>query len=369
MSSISWPSSRVTELLGLDVPIVLGPFGGGLSSVELAALVSDAGGLGSFGAQHLEPDKITEVVAALRAHTGRSFAVNLWVSNHDIPESELPREHFDAAVDRLRPLYEEAGIEPPPFPDRFGWTFEEQMEAIIATAPPVLSFVYGIPSPDVLVACRERGIATIGTAVTVEEAVALDEAGVDAIVASGFEAGGHRIAFLAEAEESLIGTMALLPATVDSVEAPVIAAGGIADARGVVAALTLGAEAVQIGTAFLVTEESAAAPAHKQLLLDGRGGHTRLTRVFTGRLARGVVNRAMDELGPDVLPFPYQAYLLRPFTIAARAQDRTDISALWAGQAASLVRHRRAADLLDALTAGVTATGGLPPDPPANARS
>ena len=136
--------------------------------------------------------------------------------------------------------------------------------------------------------------------------------------------------------------MALIPACVDSVEAPVIAAGGIADARGVRAALTLGAEAVQIGTAFLATDESAAAPAHKELLLDGRGGHTRLTRAFTGRLARGIVNQAMDELGADVLPFPYQAYLVRPLTVAAREQGRTDISALWAGQAANLVRHRRA---------------------------
>jgi nitronate monooxygenase len=135
----------------------------------------------------------------------------------------------------------------------------------------------------------------------------------------------------------------------------VIAAGGIADARGVAAALTLGAEAVQIGTAFLAVEESAAAPAHKELILDGRGGHTRLTRAFTGRLARGVVNQAMDELGEDVLPFPYQSYLVRPFTVAARAQGRTDISALWAGQAANLVRHRGAATLLDELIAGVIA--------------
>jgi nitronate monooxygenase len=355
MPSIPWPRSRVTELLALDVPIVLGPFGGGLSSVELAALVSEAGGLGSFGAQHLPPDEIAAVIEALRARTRRSFAVNLWVSNHDIPESEFTRERFDAAIERLRPLYELAGAEPPPFPERFGWTFAEQLEPLLAAAPPVLSFVYGIPAPDVLAACRERGIATIGTAITVEEAVALDEAGVDAIVATGFEAGGHRVAFLAAAEESLIGTMALIPAAADAVEAPVIAAGGIADARGVVAALTLGAEAVQIGTAFLATEESAAARAHKALILEGGAAHTRLTRAFTGRLARGVVNVAMEELADDFLPFPYQAYLVRPLTVAARAQGRTDISALWSGQAAGLVRHRHAAELLDALIAGVNA--------------
>jgi nitronate monooxygenase len=355
MPAFSWPRTRLTDMLSLDVPIVLGPFGGGLSSVELASLVSEAGGLGSFGAQHLAPGQIAEVIAALRERTRRSFAVNLWVSNHDLPEAELARERFDAAVERLRPFYAELGVEAPPFPERFAWTFEEQLEPILAEAPPVLSFVYGVPSSAALEACRERGIATVGTALTLAEAVALDEAGVDAVVATGFEAGGHRVAFLGEAEDSLIGSLALIPAVADAVSVPVIAAGGIADARGVAAALTLGAEAVQIGTAFLATEESVAMPEHKALLLADGVAHTRLTRVFSGRLARGIVNRAMDELGPEFLPFPYQAYLTRPLSAAAREQGRADSSALWAGQGTGLVRHRRAAELFDALVSGVSA--------------
>ncbi len=354
----SWPRSRLTEQLALDLPIVLGPFGGGLSSVELVTLVSEAGGLGSFGAMHLGPDEITALIGDLRARTRRAFAVNLWVSTHDVPEAEMTRARFDAAVQRLRPVYDALGVQPPPFPERFAATFDEQVQAVLAAAPPALSFVYGVPAPDVLAACRERGIATIGTAITVDEAVALDEAGVDAIVASGFEAGGHRIAFLRPAEDSLIGTLALIPAVADAVRAPVIAAGGIADARGIVAALALGADAVQIGTAFLATAESAASPAHKALLLEGGGGHTRLTRAFTGRLARGVVNRAMEELdaAPDAIePFPYQGYLLRPIAMAAFQQGRADNSALWAGQAAGLVRHAGARELIDSLVAGVEA--------------
>ncbi len=351
----SWPRSRLTDLLELDFPIVLGPFGGGLSSVALTTLVSEAGGLGSFGAVTLAPEEITALIGDLRARTRRAFAVNLWVSTHDVPENEMTRARFEAAVERLRPVYTAFGVDPPPFPERFAPAFDEQVEAVIAAAPPALSFVYGVPAPDVLDACRERGIVTIGTALTVEEAVALDEAGVDAIVATGFEAGGHRVAFLRPAEESLIGTFALVPAVVDAVRAPVIAAGGSADARGIVAALALGAEAVQIGTAFLATAESAAAPAHKALLLEGKAAHTELTRAFTGRLARGVVNRLMDELGGEVEPFPYQAYLLWPVTAAARAEDRAEGLALWSGQAAGLVRHAGARELIDALVAGVDA--------------
>ncbi len=260
--------TRITELIGLDHPIVQGPFGGGLSSVELAAAVSNAGGLGSFGAQHLSPEQLTETIAALRAATARAFNVNLWVSTHDVPEETFD---WDAAVARLRPLYDEAGVAPPERPRPAAHAFEVQAEAVIAARPPVFSFVYGIPDAAILDACREAGIVTAGTAITVEEAVALDEAGVDAIVASGFEAGGHRVAFLRPAQDSLVGMLSLIPAVVDAVEAPVIAAGGIADARQVAAALTLGAEAVQVGTAFLATRQSAASPEHRHAISHGDG--------------------------------------------------------------------------------------------------
>jgi nitronate monooxygenase len=334
---VTLPRTRITELLDLDHPVVLGPFGGGLSSLELAADVSNAGGLGSFGAQHLSPEQLTETIEALRARTDRAFNVNLWVSTHDVPEQEFSDADWEAAVERLRPLYEAAGVAPPPRPRPAAYGFDVLAEALIAARPPVFSFVYGIPDANVLDACREAGIVTIGTAVTVAEAVALDEAGVHAIVASGFEAGGHRIAFLRPAEDSLVGTLSLLPATVDAVEAPVIAAGGIADARQLAAAFTLGAEAVQIGTAFLATRQSAANPAHRYALAHG-DRHTRLTKVFTGRLARAL---ATDIEVERIAPFPYQAMLLRPIA-----------SAYWAGQSAPMVHpDRDAVELLEQLVA------------------
>jgi nitronate monooxygenase len=326
--------TRITELLGLDHPIVLGPFGGGLSSVELAAAVSNAGGLGSFGAQHLSPTELTETIGALRAATDRAFNVNLWVSTHDLPEDAFD---WDGAVARLKPLYDQAGVAPPERPRPAAHPFARQVDAVIAARPPAFSFVYGIPGADVLTACRDAGIVTIGTAITVEEAVALDEAGVDAIVASGFEAGGHRVAFLRPAEDSLVGLLSLIPAVVDEVGAPVIAAGGIADARQVAAALTLGAEAVQVGTAFLATRQSAASAEHRRALAYG-DRHTRLTSAITGRLARAL---AIDLEVEAVAPFPYQAWLMRPL-----------ITAHWAGQSARLVQpDRDAVELLHQLMA------------------
>jgi nitronate monooxygenase len=325
-------STRITELLSLDHPIVQGPFGGGLSSIELAAAVSNAGGLGSFGAQHLSPDELTQTIDALRARTDRAFNVNLWVSTHDVPEETFD---WDAAVARLRPLYDRAGIEPPERPRPSSYEFGELVDALIAARPPAFSFVYGIPDADVLERCREAGIVTIGTAITVDEAVALDEAGIDAIVASGFEAGGHRVAFLRRPEDSLVGTLSLIPAVVDAVSAPVIAAGGIADARQVAAAFALGADAVQVGTAFLATRQSAASPEHRHALSHG-ARHTRLTTVFTGRLARAL---SQDVELDDIAPFPYQAMLMRPL-----------LTAHWGGQSAPLVRPERdAVELLEAL--------------------
>ena len=339
--------SRVTKMLGLRQPIVQGPFGGGLSSVALTATVSDAGGLGSFGVHHLDPHAIAAVAADLRAATQAPFALNLWVSDHDLPPEEMTPARFGAAVERLRSLYADAGVAPPSYPDRFFAGFESQAEAVFEAAPAAFSVVFGVPDAALLDAFGDRGIVTIGTAITVEEAVALDEAGVDLIVASGMEAGGHRGAFLAEAEESLVGTMALVRGAVEQVRAPVIAAGGIADSHGVAAAFALGAEAVQIGTAFLATEESGATPEHRALLFSGKP--TRLTRSFSGRLARGIPNRLMDELAGTAEPYPYQSHLLGPVSEAGRRDGRTDIVALWSGQAAPLLRHRRALEVFNSL--------------------
>lgn len=363
----SWPRTRVTELLGIDHPIVLGPFGGGLSSTALLTAVSEAGGLGSFGAHHLEPVAIEALAAELRAATGRPFALNLWVSNHDLPEAEMTPARFAAAVARLQPLYDEVGADAPPYPERFAPVFEEQAAAILAARPAAFSFVFGVPDDRLLAAFREQGVATIGTATTPDEAVALDQAGVDAIVASGAEAGGHRGAFLAPVEDSLVGTLSLVRIAASEVRAPVIAAGGIADAHGVAAALALGAEGVQIGTAFLATDESGTTAEHRAALRGPEARRTRLTRAYSGRLARGIPNRLMDELTIDgaIEPYPYQGYLLKPVLDAARAQGRTDVVALWSGQAAAVVEHHEASTLYAALVDGterlLTTTGPTPP--------
>ena len=218
--------------------------------------------------------------------------------------------------------------------------FEDQARVLAGRRRcPSSASSYGIPPREILDECRTKGIVTIGTATTPEEAAALQDAGVDAIVASGFEAGGHRGSFLRAAEDSLTGTFSLVPQIVDVVDVPVIAAGGIGDARGVIAALALGAEAVQMGTVFLACEESGASLVHRQALRGKKAGHTALTKGFTGRLARGIHNRLLEELnqgGTAILPYPLQRRLVRNLAIAAEAAGRADLLPLWAGQSANL---------------------------------
>ena len=226
---------------------------------------------------------------------------------------------------------------------------------------PVFSFIFGIPPREMLDECRRKRIVTIGTATSPDEAAALDEAGVDAIVASGFEAGGHRGSFLRPAEDSLTGTLSLVPQVVDVVDVPVIAAGGIADARGVIAALALGAEAVQMGTVFLTCEESGASRLHREALRGPDARHTGLTRGFTGRLARGIRNRLMEELnrsGTELLPYPLQRQLVRNLATAAEAAGRADLMPLWAGQSAGLSTCTDAVTFLGLLVEEVTEIAG-----------
>jgi len=243
--------------LGIDLPIVQGPFGGGYSSARLAAAVSNAGGLGSFGVHALSAEQILHTATAIRALTAKPYALNLWVSNRDFQGDQPPLPMMQRMHERLKPYYRELGLEHPPEPVcKPVYDFEEQAQAVIEARPAVFSFVFGVPSPEIVKACKQRGIVTLGAATTLAEALALEQGGVDMIVASGFEAGGHRPSFLEPAEASLHGTLALVPQAASAVRVPVIAAGGIADARGVAAALHLGAQAVQVGTAFLACEES-----------------------------------------------------------------------------------------------------------------
>ncbi len=347
-----WQHTALTERLGLRYPIVQGPFGSGLSSEALLVAVSEAGGLGSFGMQHLAPKQIRELGARLHAATRKPFNLNLWVSNYDEGGLELTRAQFDAAVARFQPYYTALGMAPPTMPQRYGWRFEDQFEALLAVKPAVFSFVYGIPPPEMLAACRERGIVTAGAVTTLEEALAMESAGVDVIVASGMEAGGHRVSFLRSSEESLTGTFALIPQIADRVKAPVIAAGGVADGRGIAAALMLGAQGVQIGTAFLACDESGTHALHRRMLFSETAQRTALTRAFSGRLARGIHNQFVDDWAPrsgELLPYPVQGWFTGGLRKAAIEQERADLMSLWAGQGAPLLRHHTATELFSAL--------------------
>ncbi|MDN3442712.1 DUF561 domain-containing protein [Microbacterium sp. APC 3901] len=341
-------------LLGIEHPVFLGPFGG-LSSVELAVSVSEAGGLGGYGLYGYDGDRIRSTVASLRTATARPFAVNIWLPTGDEVE---PNPQHTVFAQALQPFFDAVGLEMPARPERYAPPLDEQLDAIWESAPPVLSTVFGIPSGDLIEEAHRRGIRVVATATTVAEAVALAEAEVDAIVATGFEAGGHRVSFLRPAEESLIGTFSLVPQVVDAVDVPVIAAGGIADRRGVAAAFALGASAVQVGTAFLATTESAANQAHRDAIRSTAADGTVLTRAMSGRLARGVRNRAVRaiEAGGTIAPFPMQNWLTGRFRAAAGEQNLGELQSLWMGQGAPLARYATAAEAFAELVAGVPAS-------------
>ena len=333
-----WNENRLTAKLGIDYPVIQGPLGG-LSSQKLTAAVSNFGGLGSFGAHGLAPEAIKEAIAEIRSLTSKPFAMNLWVSMEDEGARTSDENAFNRSLARLTGHLAALGAPRPTFKPYSPARFEDQARVLLDAKVPVFSFIFGIPPRGVLEECRAKSIVTIGTATTPEEGAALQEAGVDAIVASGFEAGGHRGSFLRAAEDSLTGTLSLVPQIADNVKVPVIAAGGIADARGVVAALALGAEGVQMGTVFLACGESGASLLHRQALREKKAGHTALTKGFTGRLARGIRNRLLQELnqeGTPILPYPLQRSLVRNLAIPAEAAGRSDLLPLWAGQSANL---------------------------------
>ena len=275
------------------------------------------------------------------------LGLNLWVS--DAVQPTLSAEDFERACSLFDSYWHELGIDRPVRPRDFTQDYEAQMEAVLEAKPHVISFVFGAPSQKVIKACHDRKIFIIGTATNIDEARHLEEVGVDAVIATGFEAGGHRPSFLMKAEASLTGTLALVPQVVDTVRVPVIAAGGMADGRGIAAALALGAQAVQMGTAFLACEESAVSSIHRDMLLQARATDTRLTRVFSGRLLRAVRNRFMDEMetrSAELLSYPFQNWLTATLRKTAARQGRGDLLSLQAGQISPLLKHMHAARLI-----------------------
>jgi nitronate monooxygenase len=355
-----WNETRVASRLGIQYPIIQGPLGG-LSTQRLTAAVSNVGGLGSFGAHGLSPSSIGEVIAEIRGLTAKPFAVNLWVSMDDKGASTSGREEFQRSLASLAKHIEALGGTLPEYHHYVPSKFEDQARVLLDAKVPVFSFIAGIPPREILDECRAQGIISIGTATVPSEAIALEQAGVDVIVASGFEAGGHRGSFLLSAEESLTGTLSLTPQVKDAVSVPVVAAGGIADARGILAAFALGAEGVQMGTAFLASEESGASPHHRNALLGGRAQNTALTRGFTGRLARGIRNQLLDELnrpGVEILPYPLQRFLVKNLAVLAEKAARPELLPLWAGQSARLSREPSARVLLETLVSEIADLAG-----------
>jgi len=347
-----WNHTRITDLLGIDYPIMQGPFGGNLSSVELTATVSNAGGLGGYGAYTMSPQEIFDVDKQIKAATNKPYNINLWVSDHDIPQGGLTDDKFAKTIKQYQPYFDELGIPLPEKSAPFQSRFENQLDVILDIRPKVFSFMFGVPSADVLEECRKKGIVTVGAATTLDEAIFLEAAGVDMIIASGFEAGGHRPSFLASAESSLTGTFALVQLMKEKIKTPIIAAGGIANGKGVAAALALGADAAQIGTAFLATDESNALPIHREMLFSEASKYTSLSRAYTGRLGRGITSRiAKDLIGKEenILPFPLQTTLISPLRKAALDQQKWDMILFWGGQISPILKHTKAKDLMHSL--------------------
>lgn len=336
------------RLLGIAVPVIQAPMGGGPSTVELAAAVSGAGGLGCLAGGYLGPAQLREEIRSFRRLSDRPFAVNLFVPG----VSDADQAAVDAAVALIEPFRREVGLPPRPDVDSWSQDFEDQFAVIVEERPPVVSFAFGpLPAP-AMIEVRAAGLLTIGTATNVAEAVELEAAGVDLVCAQGAEAGGHHGTWRGDAGSSLIGTMALVPLVCDAVRVPVVAAGGIMDGRGVAAALCLGAGAAQMGTAFMLCPEAGTAAPHRRALSGATETDVAVTTEVTGRLARGVRNRLMDRLrGASVPPYPVMNALTSELRRAAAAQDDAELMSLWCGQAAPLATTSDAADIVRTIAA------------------
>lgn len=337
----TWPDTRILDLLGIELPIIQAPMAGS-TSPQMVIAASAAGALGSMPAATLNIEQLRQALITIRQASDRPLNVNFFCHQPPAPNPERDRQWKSL----LEPYYRELGADfeaPTPVSNRAPFD-NASCEVVEEFRPEVVSFHFGLPEKALLDRVKASGAKVVSSATTVEEAIWLEQHGCDAIIAMGYEAGGHRGMFLSDRLTSQIGTMALVPQIVDAVSVPVIAAGGIGDARGIVAALALGASAVQIGTAYLFTPEATITPSHYHALRIAQGSDTALTNLFTGRPARGIINRIMRELGPinpTAPTFPLAGGALMPL----RAKDEAGFSSLWAGQAVGLKHELSTAQL------------------------
>ncbi len=346
-----WPDTRIQDLLGIQLPIILAPMAGAALS-ELAVAVARAGGLGSIPCAMLKADQIRAEFAKFRQQTSHPLHVNFFCHTPPVPD----QERVGRWQERLAPYYLELGLDPlAPLPAASRLPFDaatcELMEEL---KPEVVSFHFGLPEPALLHRMKAAGAKILSSATTVDEARWLEQNGCDAIIAQGSEAGGHRAMFLTEDVSTQVGSMSLIPQVVDAVKVPVIASGGISDARGIAAAFALGAAAVQIGTAYLFCPEARIHPVHREALHQAKDDQTAITNVFSGRPARGIVNRIVREVGPlseFTPPFPLAGAAIAPLRAKSEAAGSADFAQMWAGQSAHLGRDLPATELTTRLAA------------------
>lgn len=334
--------NEMTKLLKIDYPIIQAPMAGGITTSALVAAVSNNGALGMIGAGYLSPNQLREQISEVKERTVNNFGVNLFVPN----EFEIIDEEIEKANNLLHTFRSQLKIENEnsilPSMENGLHVYNEQIQVIIEEKVPICSFTFGVPSIEEISRLKQCGTVVIGTATTVEEAMAVEKLGMDAVVVQGSEAGGHRGNFISSHEDSLIGLMSLIPQVADHVSIPVIAAGGIMDGRGLMASLNLGAKAVQMGTAFLTCVESGAHPIHKEAILNAKDEDTMLTRAFSGKWARGIQNKFTMEMQAhetEILMFPIQNTLTQTIRKASSSQNNKDFMSLWSGQNPTLAKN------------------------------
>jgi nitronate monooxygenase len=336
------------DLLGIELPIIQAPMAGGPTTPDLVAAVSNAGALGSFGFAYTQPEAMHRDVELVRARTSAPFNLNLFLSKD---AGAIEPSAQQRALDAVAPYFQELGLQAPqPVKPPYSPDHRAQLEAIEAIRPAVFTFHLGDTGPAPVAALRARGIKVAGSATCVAEAKHLEALGVDFIIAQGGEAGGHRGTYLRDPYQAMTGTLALVRLVVKAVRIPVVAAGGIMDGAGIAAVLALGAQAAQLGTAFVPCTESGASAEHKGAILAAQEDDTVITDKFSGKPARGIVNRYIREMcDAATLPFPAQNTLTGPLRSAAAKGGKADFLSLWAGQAAPLARQLSAAQLVVAL--------------------
>lgn len=346
---MKWQNT-LTNLLKIDYPVVQAPMLG-ITTPAMVAAISNAGGLGSLPVGGLSPDATLALIKEVKILTDRPFAVNLFAHNNPI---DVDKEQFTTMQGMLATFCAANSIVfvPPVLETLQFNSYKTQLDALLEERVPVVSFTFGIPDDETIMALKNTGARLIGTATCVEEALLLESKYIDIVTAQGFEAGGHRGSFIKEQHPPLIGTMALIPQVVDAIHIPVLAAGGIADGRGIVAAFVLGSKGVQLGTAFIASHESAAGNAHKHIIQNASATDTVLTRAFSGRWARGIENKfmkAVEGSGVEIPAYPVQVSLTTSIRTMAQQLEQIDYFPMWAGQFSSKAVRKSSTEIFQAL--------------------